>query len=1485
MSTLDDLEQVRLLVREEGKSARNILAFNVPCVDEGTMAVDVGTKVPVRKPPVNPKSLLVRLEHKVPKLVTVLKNSRSRIRSASAGRDRKSDLQARYWGLLFENLRRAVDEIYLTCESDESVEECKEAIMILESCTKDFRNLIEWLRLKWNYEQTPAPQRPTSLAWEVRKSSPAKPSCASIMGQLQKTPAGLARRILNFEEESSTSSFFASTAMEAKALITTEYPIQTICEAAESLVPKLPTIPLVPQPTPTAARKTISKTGNEAKSSKPAEQASTARVTVIKPKSGPVWKVGKASKNAVNSEVQSLSLANKVQSQCATPRTPLQGSSHKAQLSSITKTQSTQAQSWAQRVQNVPLSQQLSRNKPSKPEPLSKATIKASVARQQTHAPPVATSTKTDIDDGWETVRGRTRSRTSPAKPTPVLTRASTMVYGSRLEARHSAKITNRQQLARSGLLKPSTAQSLPSLCDRTAPAPKKEPIKEPAPASSPPVHQEPPQAQLAPIAAIVNPVVSLESSYDESIITSSDEDKDEAQEAAEVAEEEAEMARREEALTIEEENLQREIRETERSDNEGDEAWDDPINVTPASTPEGIPRITPDRVPVEREVLEEKYHLLLENCSWAEQMELLDQLEEVAAMDGARQPGRALQVHEKLSSPSRRRTAEPCETFQQHEAKQLRAQQHRAAFREEKRRKRRELTKRMEEVRVAKSLLLEEKKLLLERKMKRAEEKRQKHLAEIVKKAHDEESKKREIAFINTIEAQNKQHDFIARIQTQEERIQGLQEERQRRQEERNKAKEALEVRKRALEAERQAKVALLQEKRRQREERIDREHQEKEKERLELAREKQRDREERMSALQAAHQASQSQLQRKIQQKQEESARRHEENIEQIRQKALELSILRFSSAGGADDAPRLVHYETARLCVLCDVQIHSEVILMSHLGGRKHMEALKNHYGGKEPSREQSESSNLKFIVDVNYAADKEAADGDVGKGTNKNASAPETEKEKRAKAQKKRAKKLKSKVMQRNALESSLVPPEGANKHRISRILQELERDPAAHDRHWGEIVRLLEKGSTTEQLVFGVQRGVSVVGDMLTSYQTEQEQGRASSPLRIILSTVNCLRLAARSNLEMSTHIINSQATPLLLSILARRLEILEGNGNGIQASGQLCVSVLPMSDAVATAIMNTWMAIVEPILSNSEKNCAQSNSDLPVRITSLVSYAVSLGLVDRLAFHVGGVGGPLLDEQSASNDLLLASLKFLTSLVDLLHLCKKGQSKKGKSAVVTTDTTQLVEAFQMTELAGVVNALYGLLLHQGAPSSSAGRPAELADNTIRFTVAALQLIYRLALLDLTTFQAILGAEGVSLEFRHIASFLLWYGVNVQSPVGHLLNLTILCIGYFATGHHDNQMILQSGHMPSVLQQLCRLPFGYFSDKALRAILLPTLLACCHDNPANRVVLQKEMSYQMVEDYVNSDDGRAVHLVCTVLNATQNTVKTSNDNSS
>lgn len=46
---------------------------------------------------------------------------------------RKADRRARYWKFLFDNLQRAVDAIYDTCETDESVVECK---------VKAYRNLL-----------------------------------------------------------------------------------------------------------------------------------------------------------------------------------------------------------------------------------------------------------------------------------------------------------------------------------------------------------------------------------------------------------------------------------------------------------------------------------------------------------------------------------------------------------------------------------------------------------------------------------------------------------------------------------------------------------------------------------------------------------------------------------------------------------------------------------------------------------------------------------------------------------------------------------------------------------------------------------------------------------------------------------------------------------------------------------------------------------------------------------------------------------------------------------------------------------------------------------------------------------------------------------------------------------------------------------------------------------------------------------------------
>ena len=81
----------------------------------------------------------------------------------------------------------------------------REVIMILDNYSKDFNSLVNWLKLKVEYENTAPPQRPTSLTWDIRKTSPmGKVTPASTPGKLTPTRQLLlvspAKRQLEFSQ-------------------------------------------------------------------------------------------------------------------------------------------------------------------------------------------------------------------------------------------------------------------------------------------------------------------------------------------------------------------------------------------------------------------------------------------------------------------------------------------------------------------------------------------------------------------------------------------------------------------------------------------------------------------------------------------------------------------------------------------------------------------------------------------------------------------------------------------------------------------------------------------------------------------------------------------------------------------------------------------------------------------------------------------------------------------------------------------------------------------------------------------------------------------------------------------------------------------------------------------------------------------------------------------------------------------------------------
>ncbi|NXI62927.1 SCAPE protein, partial [Anseranas semipalmata] len=1340
-------DKVRKIVAEEGRTARNLIAWSVPLEnkdDDGKSKWQAGGKT----------KRVTQGTHKTAKQnttidckLTAAAGDKNFDKSPTKTRQpRKVDLRARYWAFLFDNLRRAVDEIYVTCESDQSVVECKEVLMMLDNYVRDFKALIDWIQLQEKLEKADAQSRPTSLAWEVKKMSPGRHVIPSPSTDRINVTSN-ARRSLNFGNPSVT--------ISATRLAPSGVSWADKVKANHGSKAADPELATRQNCLPTPVQKSSRKNGNDRKDAEGWETVQRGR---------PVRSRSMAL--ATKTPVVAESLKSRGDSDKENVISPPSENKCRSSLTDGGASKSMEL------VQKDPLHQS--------EHPLTERT-------QVTHASEDNGSTGTLLqEDSLQTV----------SEVSPVLT--NTDCTSATLQMNEASSVIS-------------------DSVDRV-------------------------QTEKA----------RAETEMDPSDISNS---------MAEVLAKKEELADRlekanEEAIAsaiAEEEQLTREIEAEENNDINIETDNDSDFSASMGNGSISFCGMSMDwnDVLADYEARE----------SWRQSNSWGDRVEE----EPARPPGHGIHMHEKLSSPSRKRTI--AESKKKHEEKQMKAQQLREKLREEKTLKLQKLMEREKDVRKWKEELLDQRRRMMEEKLLHAEFKREVQLQAIVKKAQEEEAKVNEIAFINTLEAQNKRHDVLNKLKEYEQRLNELQEERQRRQEEKQARDEAVQERKRALEAERQARVEELLMKRKEQEARIEQQRQEKEKAREDAARERARDREERLAALTAAQQEAMEELQKKIQLKHDESIRRHMEQIEQRKEKAAELSSGRHANT---DYAPKLTPYERKKQCSLCSVMISSEVYLFSHIKGKKHQQAVRENSSiqGRELSDEEVEHLSLKkYIVDIVIESSvpvEPLKEGEEKQKTRKKA--------KKLKARmNSRAKEYESLMEAKNAVSDS---PFKAKLQRLAKdLLKHLQMQDScslasnkvsALDRTLGEICRILEKENTADQIAFRAAGGLTALEHVLQAVTSPSNLNAVSRiPFKSLCNTVNAYGLTCSNCTENCTYILFSNKITFLMDLLMHQFTVnvpddhnaTSGRSANKQVFEGLTTGVLRITAVIFRCLISSFpdgnnhstaLKIIQEVKSKSSQVEAFNS-----RVQDLISYVVNIGLIDKLCCCFLSVQGPVDENPKIAT--------FLQNATAVLHgICQLCFAVNGRSWNIFDNTRQdptgLTAVLQSTDLVGVLHMLYCVLFHGTISDPNTASPKDsYAENTIQVAIQSLRFFNSFAVLDLPAFQSIVGAEGLSLAFRHIISSLLWY--CSQHTCEGLLHEVIICVGYFTVNNADNQIIVQSGRHPTVLQKLCQLPFQYFSDPRLIKVLFPSLIAACYNNPQNKIILEQEMSCVLLATFI------------------------------
>ena len=212
----------------------------------------------------------------------------------------------------------------------------------------------------------------------------------------------------------------------------------------------------------------------------------------------------------------------------------------------------------------------------------------------------------------------------------------------------------------------------------------------------------------------------------------------------------------------------------------------------------------------------------------------------------------------------------------------------------------------------------------------------------------------------------------------------------------------------------------------------------------------------------------------------------------------------------------------------------------------------------------------------------------------------------------------------------------------------------------------------------------------------------------------------------------------------------------------------------------------------------------------------------------------------------------LAMFETLTYQININFLTKPVYVKQTKI------NQNILYVFEYSEIFGLIQLLSILLLSNGPlrPNEKV-KIKQQQQIVISASLLAIKIINNICRIDLTLVQNIVAQSINQEQMQHVILYIICYSLeylDTLDEIKELLHEVLLLTSYLSLQNERFQNLVSKGEM-TIIQQICQLPFSYFSEKLLKDILFPTLIAITYNHERNTKILSDEINLDLIVLYL------------------------------